>query len=246
MTGPGARGRRAGRPHLSPGGPDPNYLWMTGLMRLLCRSILGDLIDVAGTENVPSRGGLLVVSNHVGTIDPAFTGAYLPRRDLYFMARSEYFDSPWSRFFIVGYHGFPVVRGSADRAALRQALDLISQGHAVVVYPEGHRSPDGRLQRPHPGAGFLARLAGAPVLPVAVWGTERALPRGARRPRRAAVHLRAGRALPVPVDDGAGRRLANQEIADLLMLRVAEALPADRRGIFDGSGAHRAVRPPAA
>ena len=69
---------------------------------------------------------------------------------------------------------------------------------------------------------------------------------GSLRPRRAGVHLRAGPAMPVPLDDGAGRRLTNQEIADLLMTRIAEELPAGRRGIFDGSGAHRAVRPPAA
>jgi 1-acyl-sn-glycerol-3-phosphate acyltransferase len=246
VTGALGPGPEADRPHLRPGGLDPNYLWMTGLMRLLCHGILGDRVDVGGMERVPLRGGLLVVSNHVGAIDPPITGAYLPRRDLYFMARSEYFRNPVSRFFIVGYHGFPVVRASADRAALRQALDLIAQGHAVVVYPEGHRSPDGRLQRPHPGAGFLARVAGAPVLPIAVWGTEHVLPMGSLRPRRAGVHLRAGPAMPVPLDDGAGRRLSNQEIADLLMTRIAEELPACRRGIFDGSGAHRAVRPPAA
>ena len=224
----------AARPHSRPGGVDVNYLWMPALMRLLCGAVLDDLVDVTGTERVPPHGGLLVVSNHVGTIDPPFTGAYLPRGDLYFMAKSEYFRNPLGRFFIVGYHGFPVVRGTADRAALRQTLDLLSAGRAVVVYAEGHRSPDGRLQRPHPGAGFLARTANVPVLPIALWGTERVLPTGSRWPRRAPIHLHVGQAAPVPVQDGQGRRLSNQEVADRLMRRVAALLPPERRGAFDG------------
>jgi len=236
----------AARPHSRPVGPDLNYLWMPALVRLLCRVVLAGLVDVAGTENVPCRGGLLVVSNHAGSIDPPFTGANFPRRDLYFMAKSEYFRNPIGRFFVVGYHGFPVVRGTADRAALKQALSLIEQGHAVLVYAEGHRSPDGRLQRPHPGAGFLARAAGVPILPVAVWGTERVIGRGSFWPRRAPIHLRFGAPAPVPVQDGSGRRLGNQEVADRLMLRVAELLPESRRGVFDGRRPYWAVPPPAA
>ncbi|MGA8015354.1 MAG: 1-acyl-sn-glycerol-3-phosphate acyltransferase, partial [Candidatus Dormiibacterota bacterium] len=65
------------RPHARPAGLDLNYLWMPALMRLLCSLVLGDLADVAGIENVPRHGGLLIVSNHVGTVDPPFLGAYL-------------------------------------------------------------------------------------------------------------------------------------------------------------------------
>ena len=234
------------RPHARPAGVDLNYLWMPALMRLLCDVVLDDLIDIAGTERIPPHGGLLVVSNHVGTIDPPFTGAYLPRGDLYFMAKSEYFRNPVARFFIIGYHGFPVVRGTADRAALRQTLDLLESGHAVVVYAEGHRSPDGKLQRPHPGAGFLARVADVPVLPIALWGTERVLPTGSFRPRRAPVHLRVGAVAPAPLRDERGRRLSNQDVADHLMQRVAALLPAERRGVFDGRQDFRSVPPPPA
>src|SRR5487761_1063121 len=186
------------RPHSAPSGPDLNYRWMTALMRFLSRLVVGDLLDVSGTENVPRAGGLLVVSNHVGTVDPPFTGAHVPRRDLYFMTKSEYFRSPLARFFIVGYHGFP------------------------------------------------ARAAGVPILPVAIWGTERALPIGSWRPRRAPIHLRFGMPAPPPPAGTDARRASNQEIADLLMLRIADVLPEHRRGIFDGSTEYRAVPPPAA
>ena len=234
------------RPHAAPSGPDLNYRWMTATMRLLARAVIGGLIDVRGSEHVPASGGLLVVSNHVGTIDPPFTGAYLPRRDLYFMAKSDYFRNRVARFFIVGYHAFPVVRGTPDRAALRQVLELIGQGHAVLVYPEGHRSPDGRLQRPHPGAGFLAQAAGVPVLPVGIWGSEAVLPLGSHRPRRAPVHLRFGVPAALPPRDGGEPRSSNQEVADLLMQRIAEVLPPSRRGVFDGTADYRSVPPPAA
>ena len=233
------------RTHTRPSGPDLNYRWMTVVMRMLSAAILDGKMDVTGAENVPRSGGLLVVSNHVGTIDPPFTGAQLPRRDLFFMAKSDYFRNPVARFFVVGYHAFPVVRGTPDRAALRQALGLLRQGHAVLVYPEGHRSPDGRLQRPHPGAGFLARSAGVPVLPVGVWGTEQALPLGSRRPRRVPVHLHFGRPATLPAEDPAVPRASHQEVADLLMQRIAEVLPASRRGIFDGTTDYRSVPPPA-
>jgi len=234
------------RPHAVPSGPDLNYRWMTAAMRLMSRAVIGDLIDVSGLENVPVSGGLLVVSNHVGTIDPPFTGAHFPRRDLYFMAKSDYFRNAVGRWFIIGYHAFPVVRGTPDRAALRQVLDLIGQGHAVLVYPEGHRSPDGCLQRPHPGAGFLARAAGVPVLPIGIWGSERVLPLGAHWPHRAPVHLHFGQPALLPAEGPRRLRPSNQDVADLLMRRIAEVLPASRRGIFDGTADYRSVRPPAA
>jgi 1-acyl-sn-glycerol-3-phosphate acyltransferase len=100
------------------------------------------------------------------------------------------------------------------------------------------------LQRPHPGAGFLARTAGVPILPVGIWGTERALPLGSRRPRHAPVHVRFGRAAPLPPEDPGGPRRSNQEVSDLLMQRIAEVLPPSRRGIFDGMTDYRAVTPP--
>jgi len=224
---------------------DAVYATMRATMRLVCGVILDGLLSVEGAENVPRHGGLLVVSNHVGTIDPPLLGAYLPRPDTYFMAKSEYFEHPVGRLFIAGYHAFPVVRGTADRTALRHALKLLTEGHAVVLYPEGHRSPDGNLQRALPGAGFLARTAGVPVLPVGLWGTSRVLPIGARWPRRAPIHVRFGEAAPIPTVDAHGRRLSSQQIADLLMRRVAAVLPRTRRGVFADGAAGATAPPPA-
>lgn len=222
------------------------YGFMTALMRLIVRVVIGPLMHVEGLENVPRTSGMLVVSNHVGTADPPLTGAYLPRDDVYFMAKSESFSGLFARLILIGYHAFPVVRGSADRTSLRLALRLIGEGHVVVMYPEGSRSWDGGLRRPHPGAGFLGRVARVPILPVAVWGTERVFPKAARWPRRSPLYLRFGPAFVLPDRDAAGRRVSSQRCADLMMQHVAELLPSRYRGIFDGTTDFEAVGPPAA
>src|ERR1039458_2709898 len=135
---------------------------MTAVSRLVCRVWVVDLLDVAAPESAPPRGGLLVVSNHVGAADPPISGAYMPRRDLYFMAKSDYFHSPLSRFFIVGYHGFPVVRGTADRAALRQAAGLLRQAHAgrgAAASPPGRGVPGPGGRGADPPGGHLGHRA---------------------------------------------------------------------------------------
>jgi 1-acyl-sn-glycerol-3-phosphate acyltransferase len=222
------------------------YRFMTWLMRLMVRTVIGPALEVTGLENVPTSGGLLVVSNHVATIDPPLTGAYMPRHDVYFMAKSESFRGFWARWILTGYHAFPVIRGTADRASLRRALGLLAGGHVVVMYPEGSRSWDGRLRRPHPGAGFLGRVADVRVLPVAVWGTENVLAKGSHWPRRSPVHLRYGPVFRLPRRDLDGTRPSSQRCADLMMEHVATLLPQRYRGIFDGVTDYEAVPPPAA
>jgi 1-acyl-sn-glycerol-3-phosphate acyltransferase len=222
------------------------YRLLRRVMRLLVAIVLGDQMHVEGTENIPGSGPLLIVGNHVATIDPPLLGACVRRTDVHFMAKSEHFSRSATRWLFYGYHAFPVVRGTADRPALRHALRLLDDGAAVVVYPEGRRSWDGRLRRPHAGAGFLARRAGVPVLPVAVWGTEKVLTRGSHWPHRAAVHVRFGAPFVIPARDERGVRIGNQHAADLMMQRVAELLPPRYRGIFDGGTDIEAVPPPAA
>ncbi|MGI8847878.1 MAG: lysophospholipid acyltransferase family protein [Candidatus Dormibacteria bacterium] len=221
------------------------YRALTALMRHLASIVLGDLLIVEGRENVPRHRALLVVSNHVATLDPPLTGAFIPRLDVHYLAKSEHFTRGSTRWLFYGYHAFPVLRGTADRQALNHARDLLRRGHAVVIYPEGARSWDGRLRRPHPGAGFLARHTGAVILPVAVWGTEHVITRERLWPRRAAVHVCFGPPFFLPATERAGR-LSNQRAADEMMRHVAELLPLRYRGIFNGETDIEAVPPAAA
>ncbi|MBJ7594462.1 MAG: 1-acyl-sn-glycerol-3-phosphate acyltransferase [Candidatus Dormibacteraeota bacterium] len=200
------------------------YRFLRGVMRFLVAVVLPGRVHVDGLENVPRQGGALLVGNHVGTIDPPLTGALIPRLDVHYMAKSEAFEKARVRWIFRGFNAFPVVRGSADRAALRHTLDLLRDGHIVLVYPEGSRSPDAHLRDPQAGVGFLARHGGVPVIPVAVWGTEQVIAPGRTRIHRAPVHVRYGRPVALPTSEGSARH-DNRAIAAAIMDAISAMLP---------------------
>lgn len=208
------------------------YAFMRGLMRFMTTTYLVGLFRVEGIDNVPREGPLIVCPNHFGTLDPPMVPAFLPRGDSWNMAKSEYFRRPVSRWIFNAYHAFPVVRHSADRAALRRAFDLLKAGHVLVIYPEGTRVEKGVLATPEPGAGFLAQKAQVPVLPVALTGTAECLPRGAKWPRRVPVAVRFGKPFVVPQRRANGERISHEEASDVIMLAIAELLPPEKRGRY--------------
>ncbi|HEY1455741.1 MAG TPA: lysophospholipid acyltransferase family protein, partial [Candidatus Dormibacteraeota bacterium] len=187
---------------------------------------------VEGVENVPRAGPLIVCPNHSGTIDPPLVPAFLPRADSWSMAKSEFFDKPLTRWLFRLYHAFPVVRHSADRSALRRSFELLKAGHVLIMYPEGTRVEAGGLAAAEPGAGFIAQLAGCPVLPVALTGTNECLPRGAKFPRRVRVTVRFGAPFSVLTKRADGRRVTREEASEAIMLAIAELLPPRERGAF--------------
>jgi 1-acyl-sn-glycerol-3-phosphate acyltransferase len=202
-------------------------------MRFLTQTFLiGGLFRVVGLENVPRTGPLLICPNHSATLDPPLVPAYLPRGDTWSMAKSEYFRKPLLRFIFRAYHAFPVVRHTADRAALRRSFDLLKQGEALIIYPEGTRIESGVLARPEAGAGFIAQKANCPVLPVALTGTRECLPKGARWPRRTQVTLTFGKPLRLASKRQDGSRVSHEEASEAIMIAIAELLPAGQRGAF--------------
>lgn len=215
------------------------YALLRAIMRLLAATILGRRLHVEGLGNVPRAGGVLVVGNHISAADPPLTGALIPRLDVHYMAKSEHFASRRWRWLFYGFNAYPVVRGSADRTALRHTLELLRDGHVVLVYPEGSRSPDGRLRQAQPGVGFIARHGGVPVIPAAVWGTEKVLPRRTNRIHRGDVHLRYGVPVTLPAA-GQGPRADNHAAAAAIMDAISQLLPPEYRP------ADSAVAPPAA
>ena len=208
------------------------YAFMRGLMRFMTRTFLVGLFKVEGLENVPRQGPLVVCANHFATLDPPMVPAFLPRADTWNMAKSEYFRKPLMRWIFTRYHAFPVVRHSADRAALRRAFDLLKAGEVLIIYPEGTRVESGELATPEPGAGFIAQKAGCPVLPVALTGTRECLPKGSRWPRRVPVTLRFGEPFLLPQRRPNGERISHEEASDAIMLAIAELLPVENRGRY--------------
>jgi 1-acyl-sn-glycerol-3-phosphate acyltransferase len=154
------------------------------LMRLYFR------LEARGTEHVPASGALLLVSNHSSVLDPPLVGGASPRQ-LCFLAKAELFDIPLFGRFIRALNARPVRREGSDARALKTALKVLEEGHALLVFPEGTRGPEGTLREAKPGAGMLAVLSGAAVVPVLITGSGRALPKGAGfpRPRKAVVRF---------------------------------------------------------
>ena len=209
------------------------YAFLRGLMRFLTRSVLiGGLFHVEGIENIPREGALIVAPNHFATVDPPLVPAYMPRSDTWSMAKSEFFEKRWMRWLYTAYQAFPVVRHTADRAALKRSFDLLKEGHVLVIYPEGTRVASGTLSTPEPGAGFIAQKSGAPVLPVGLTGTREVMPKGAKLPRRHPVTLRYGKPFIVAQKRADGTRVSHQDASDAIMVRIAELLPPDKRGRY--------------
>jgi 1-acyl-sn-glycerol-3-phosphate acyltransferase len=210
---------------------------------VLTLAILGPRhFQLHGTANVPRTGALLIVSNHVGAVDPPLIGGWTPRA-VWFMAKSELFERWFSRAWMVAYHAFPVVRHSPDRKALRHAIALLEHGHAVVLFPEGHRSDDGRLHRAAPGAGFLARHSHARAVALGISGTQHVLRRGQLLPQRAPVTMTFGKPFMVPDRNQDGTKMDHQQTADYLMTKIAELLPLEAQGEYrlKGPAASEAV-----
>ncbi len=155
---------------------------------------------VEGSRDLPA-GPVIVASNHLSFSDTFFLGAVVPRR-LTFLAKSSYFNSPgikgWlmARFFR-GLGQVPIDRsgGPASSMALTAGEQVLLRGDVLGIYPEGTRSPDGRLYRGRTGVARLALATGAPLVPVAMIGTQRIQPPGTVMPKRAPLLIRIGEPL---------------------------------------------------
>ena len=201
----------------------------------LSRFIIGPALhllartEIVGTENVPVSGGAILASNHLSVLDSFYLPLMLDR-PVTFAAKSEYFTSKRPTDRIVGAYLRATKQLSVDRAGARAAqemldaaLALLRDGAVFGIYPEGTRSPDGRLYRGRTGIGWLALHARVPVIPVAMIGTERILPPGQRVPRPGRIRIRVGRPLLFEeyADQPAGAR-QRREVTDKVMAAIGE------------------------
>jgi 1-acyl-sn-glycerol-3-phosphate acyltransferase len=153
---------------------EPGWVWTVNRIVFTPIALLGFRLSAVGAEQVPAQGPAILAPNHFSTMDHWLIAFFLRRR-LRFMAKSQLFRGPAPEWFLSRAGVFPVRRGQNDEEALRTARVLLEQGSLVVIYIEGGRSRTGSLgDRARPGVGRLALETGAPVVPVAVQGSERA------------------------------------------------------------------------
>jgi len=149
-------------------------------------------LHVIGLENVPRHGPGLVCANHCSYLDPMLAAVALPRKT-YNVSRKEIYQLPLLGPVIRRLGAVRIDRESlADKGALQTVLAIMDHGDLCMIYPEGTRSPDGRLQNPHNGAAFLAVKSGAPVVPIAIIGSYECWPRQKRVARIGRITLRIG------------------------------------------------------
>jgi glycerol-3-phosphate dehydrogenase (NAD(P)+) len=147
-----------------------------------------------GHKHIP-KGPVILAANHRSFLDPFIVGA-CTFRPVYFVAKKELFDRRWQGWLLNRLGAFPVKRGQSDEEMMQTALTLLERGEAVVIFPEGTRHREGPLHEPRRGVGRLALESGAPVVPIAITGTEKA--RRGWRIRPVKVSIRCGRPLRYP------------------------------------------------
>ena len=210
--------------------------WFYYVGRLIVRVLLFLLIrwQVKGRQNIPSQGSLLIVANHLNLIAPPLLAVSLSR-EVIFMAKKELFYFRVFGYFMRGFGAFPVHRGQLDRQALRQANQILAQGQALVMFPEGMRGKKGRLQRAFPGSALIALRSGVPILPVGIIGTEK-IKGVAWLLRRPQVTVNIGRPFYLPLVSGKLTKERLTELTNYIMGRIAGLLPLEYRGNYAGRG----------
>jgi 1-acyl-sn-glycerol-3-phosphate acyltransferase len=175
---------------------------------------------VEGAEQVPAAGPAILASNHLSILDSTFLPLVLPRL-VTFAAKAEYFTgNPLVATFMKGTGQLRIDRDSASaaQAVLDAAAGVLNGGGLFGIYPEGTRSPDGRLYKGKIGVAWLALTTGAPVIPVAMSGTDRVLPPGASVPRIARIGVRIGE--PMTFSGDAGHARTRREVTDQVMQAI--------------------------
>jgi 1-acyl-sn-glycerol-3-phosphate acyltransferase len=200
------------------------YVFLGPILRLLYRP------KVSGLENIPADGPAILAANHQSFLDDLLLPLVVPKRKVVFLAKADYFDKWYLRWFFKGANVIPVRRenASASEAALRTGVGALREGKVVGIFPEGTRSPDFRLYRGKTGVARMALEAQVPVIPVAILGTFEAMPYDKKVPRPGKTELRFGKPLTFerfydrPADRFVLRSVTDEIMYEIMMLSGQE------------------------
>ncbi len=193
---------------------------------------------IEGRRNIPPKGAVIFVSNHLELVDSPLLWTGLGRR-IYFMAKSELFDSKIVSFFMTRFGAFPVSKNCADRRALTKARQLLAEGQALLIYPEGMRSHSHKIKLAFHGAAFIAAGSGVPIVPIGVNGTEQIRGIGwiLRRPR---LNIKVGKPFRLPPIEGYKTKARLSRQTDVIMEHITDLLPDKYRGYYNGRNSNAA------
>lgn len=188
------------------------------ICRGLCRIVTSVWFDLKayGVENVPTAGGVLIVSNHESFLDPIVVGVQVPRA-MSFMAKSELFKPIGFGWLIRRLGAFPVQQGRGDRGAIEETIARLKLGHILNIFPEGERSMTGELAPVKKGFALIAKRANVPVVPVIIEGSFEAWPRMKRLPQTHAVRILYGK--PIDVSKMRGEEIVTKVDAEFRKMR---------------------------
>jgi 1-acyl-sn-glycerol-3-phosphate acyltransferase len=185
-------------------------------------------VQVEGLDHIPDRGAFILIANHQSYLDPILLQAVV-RRPIHTMSKSTQFSDPITGPIVKALKGFPVRRFQVDPQAVRLALRILAEGHAVGIYIEGERTWDGRLQPPRLGTIRLLLKAGVPVIPCGINGTYDIWPRWDRRVRRGTVRIRVGEPMLFPrLDTRPEREAALPEARERVVSTLARLAGVER------------------
>ena len=187
--------------------------------------------EVAGKENVPPVGPLIVVSNHLSNIDPSILAVSVSRR-LQFLAKSSLFTGPFISKLLQWYGAYPLNRDRIDVTAFRWTLNQLRQDGVILIFPEGTRSK-GAMIKAKPGVARLVQMSDATILPVAITGTEHignvlrvVNPTGN-------IKVNIGSPFSLPKIDGTIDSAILKSMTDMIMERISILLPEKYRGVYE-------------
>jgi len=193
-------------------------------------------VEIYGREHIPSSGGYVLASNHLGRIDPALLFYAFNREDFIVPVAEKYEHHPIYGPIGRSLGAIWLDRFNPDIRSLREMMQRMKRGEVLVIAPEGTRSRSETLQEGKPGVVFLASRAGVPIVPVAVYGTEdRIIKDNIKHFRRSRIVGRAGPPFTLtPIKGGLDREKAMREQTDELMCRIASLLPEKYHGVYAG------------